>query len=144
MAPSRSEETRVNPIDIDALVARAAEARQLAYAPYSGFRMGAAALTSSGQVHPGTLVENVSLGLAMCSERVAMFSAVASGHPGIVAVALVADRTGDEITMPCGACCQVALELGGPDVQVAAADPTGAVVRSTIADLLPKGPHKAL
>lgn len=134
----------MNPIDIDALVARAAQARGLAYAPYSGFLMGAAALTSSGQVHPGTLVENVSLGLAMCSERVAMFSAVAAGDPEIVAVALVAERTGDEITMPCGACCQVALELGGPDVQVAAADPSGTVIRSKISDLLPKGPHKAV
>lgn len=134
----------MNPIDIDALVARAAEARQLAYAPYSGFLMGAAALTSSGQVHPGTLVENVSLGLAMCSERVAMFSAVAAGDSEIVAIALVAERTGDAITMPCGACCQVALELGGPDVQVAAADPAGAVSRAKISDLLPRGPHKAL
>jgi cytidine deaminase len=134
----------VNPIDIDALVARAAEARQLAYAPYSGFLMGAAAVTSSGEVHPGTLVENVSLGLAMCSERVAMFSAVAAGDPEIVAIALVAERTGGDITMPCGACCQVALELGGPDVRVAAADPTGVVSRSKISDLLPRGPHKTM
>jgi cytidine deaminase len=132
----------VNPIEIDALVARAAEARELAYAPYSGFSMGAAALTSSGRIFPGSLVENVSLGLAMCPERVAMFSAVAAGDPDIVAIALVAERTGDSVTMPCGACCQVALELGGPAVHVAAADPSGSLERSTIADLLPKGPHK--
>ena len=132
----------MNPIDIDAVVARAAQARALAYAPYSGFLMGAAALTSSGEVHPGTLVENVSLGLAMCSERVAMFSAVAAGDPEIVAIALVSERTGDDITMPCGACCQVALELGGPGVQVAAADPEGVLSLSSIADLLPRGPHK--
>lgn len=68
----------------------------------------------------------------------------AAGHPEIVAIALVAERTGDDITMPCGACCQVALELGGPDVLVGAADPKGAVARSTISDLLPEGPHKAL
>ncbi len=134
----------MNPIDIDALVARAAEARQLAYAPYSGFLMGAAVMTASGQVHPGSLVENVSLGLAMCSERVAMFSAVAAGDSEITAIALVSERTGDQITMPCGACCQVALELGGPAVHVVAADPSGSLTQSTIGELLPKGPHKSL
>lgn len=133
----------MNPIDIDALVARAAEARQLAYAPYSGFLMGAAVLTASGQIHPGSLVENVSLGLAMCSERVAMFSAVSAGDREIVAIALVSERTGDQITMPCGACCQVALELGGPDVRVAAADPDGQLALATIQELLPRGPHKS-
>jgi cytidine deaminase len=132
----------MNPIDIDALVARAAEARQLAYAPYSGFLMGAAVMTVSGQIHPGSLVENISLGLAMCSERVAMFSAVAAGDPEITAIALVSERTGDQITMPCGACCQVALELGGPDVHVVAADPSGSLTQSTIAELLPREPHK--
>jgi cytidine deaminase len=132
----------VDPIDIDALVALAHEARALAYAPYSGFPMGAAALTRSGRTHPGTLVENVSLGLAMCPERVAMFSAVASADSDIVAIALVAERTDGEITMPCGACCQVALELGGPEVRVAAADPSGALTETTIGQLLPRGPHK--
>ena len=132
----------VDPIDIDALVARAAEARELAYAPYSGFLMGAAALAGSGRVFQGALVENVSLGLAMCPERVAMFSAVAAADPDIVAVVLVAERTDGEITMPCGACCQVALELGGPEVRVAAADPSGALTETTIGQLLPRGPHK--
>ena len=132
----------MNPIDVDALVARAASARELAYAPYSEFPMGAAVVTDTGTMYPGTLVENVSLGLAMCPERVAMFTAVASGDSGIVGVALVSKRTGDEITMPCGACCQVALELGGGDVVVAAADLDGVTVRSTIHELLPRGPKK--
>lgn len=133
----------MNPIDIDALVARAADARQFAYAPYSGFLMGAAALGSDGILHPGSLVENVSLGLAMCAERVAMFSAVTAGAGQIAGLALVSQRTDGEITMPCGACCQVALELGGPGVQVAAADPDGVLSVTTIAELLPRGPHKS-
>lgn len=132
----------MNPIDVDALVARAAEARELAYAPYSEFPMGAAVVTDTGTIYPGTLVENVSLGLAMCPERVAMFTAVAAGDSGIVGLALVSKRTGDEITMPCGACCQVALELGGSDVVVAAADLDGVTTRSTIYELFPRGPKK--
>ena len=71
-----------------------------------------------------------------------MFSAVAAGEPDIAAIALVSKRTDDEITMPCGACCQVALELGGPDVKVAAADPEGTTELTTIGELLPRGPHK--
>lgn len=137
------DDSKLKPVDVDALVARASDARELAYAPYSGFLMGAAVRTVSGVVHPGSLVENVSLGLAMCPERVAMFSAVAAGDREIAALALVSERTDGEITMPCGACCQVALELGGPLVRVAAADTQGVVELTTIGDLLPRGPNKS-
>src|SRR3954447_11791657 len=65
-------------IDEDLLDA-AATARDRAYVPYSGFAMGAAVRCTDGTVVPGTLIENVSLGLAMCAERVALFSAVAQG-----------------------------------------------------------------
>jgi cytidine deaminase len=124
------------------LVSLAAKARQHAYAPYSNFKMGAAARTSTGTVHAGVLVENVSLGLAMCAERVAMFAAVAAGEPTIDAVALVAPRTAGELTLPCGACLQVALELGGPDVEVIAADLDGTIERHRLRDLAPRLPSK--
>jgi cytidine deaminase len=104
--------------------------------------MGAAVLTRDGEVVPGALVENVSLGLAMCAERSAMFGAVARGSRP-VALALVAARTADELTWPCGACLQVALELGGPGVVVHVADPAGASATATVAELLPRGPHRA-
>ena len=118
-------------------------ARDRAYAPYSGFRMGAAVVTDDGTVVPGVLVENVSLGLAMCAERVAMFSAIALGLRPI-GLALAAPRTDGEITMPCGACLQVALELGGPQVRVVAADADGdEEVTCTVGELLPKGPRKS-
>lgn len=124
------------------LVDLARTARERAYAPYSDFKMGAAARTATGQVHPGALVENVSLGLAMCAERVAMFSAVAAGESSIVAVALVAPRTDDAVTLPCGACLQVASELGGPDVEIVVADLDGAVERHRLGDLAPRLPSK--
>jgi cytidine deaminase len=100
----------------------AAEARDAAYAPYSGFKMGAAVVTDTGGVTKGALVENVSLGLAMCAERVAMFTAVtdAAGKPEILA--LVSRRTDGELTWPCGACLQVAMEFGGPELLVVASD----------------------
>jgi cytidine deaminase len=64
---------------VEQALSLAREASARAYAPYSGFQMGAAVGTVSGALVPGTLVENVSLGLAMCAERIALFSAVARG-----------------------------------------------------------------
>ncbi|QGG95423.1 cytidine deaminase [Actinomarinicola tropica] len=125
----------------DALIAAAAQARERAYAPYSGFRMGAAVRTDAGEVLTGALVENVSLGLAMCAERAALFASVAAGARPERLV-LVAPRTDGRITMPCGACLQVALELGGPDLEVTAATPEGDEESATLRDLLPRGPRK--
>ena len=100
----------------------AREAQQSAYAPYSKFKMGAAVVTSDNSVIRGALVENVSLGLAMCAERVALFSTVAnrSGTPEILA--LVSRPTDGKLTWPCGACLQVAMELGGADMLIVASD----------------------
>ena len=110
----------------DDRVARALEeagrGRERAYAPYSKFRMGAAVVTDRGTVVPGALVENVSLGLAMCAERGALFAAVATAAGRPVVLALVAPPTSGELTWPCGACLQVALELGGPELFVVASD----------------------
>lgn len=125
----------------EAVVEQARLARGRAYAPYSGFRMGAAVRTAEGGILAGALVENVSLGLAMCAERVALFASVAAGQrPELLA--LVAPRTDGQVTFPCGACLQVALELGGPDLVVVASTPGGQVERAVLADLLPRGPHK--
>jgi cytidine deaminase len=100
----------------------AKEAQQVAYAPYSKFKMGAAVVTRDNSVVRGSLVENVSLGLAMCAERVALFSTVANsaGTPEILA--LVSRPTDGRLTWPCGACLQVAMELGGADILIVASD----------------------
>lgn len=101
--------------------------------------MGAAIAARNGETRSGVLVENVSLGLAMCAERVAMFTAVTDGVEPVV-LALCSKRTGDEFTFPCGACLQVALEIGGSDLLVVAVDESGATQRAVLADLLPRGP----
>ena len=128
-------------VDDTQLVQAASAVRQLSYAPYSRFKMGAAIATQSDTVIPGALVENVSLGLAMCAERVALFSAVAVGERPLM-LAVVSERTGGQLTFPCGACLQVALELAGPDLRVVAATPDGETASATLAELLPLGPRK--
>jgi homotetrameric cytidine deaminase len=130
----------VTDVDVE-LVAAATEARDRSYVPYSNFAMGAAVRCADGAIVPGALVENVSLGLAMCAERAALFATVARGLDPI-ALALVADRTSGELTFPCGACAQVALELGGPSLSVIAAEPGGATHAVQLADLLPRAPHR--
>jgi cytidine deaminase len=126
---------------VDLAVEAARAAREHAYAPYSNFLMGAAVVTSNGETTEGVLIENVSLGLAMCAERVALFSAVTRRlRPEVLA--LCSKRTGDEFTFPCGACLQVALEIAGPELVVVAVDPGGGRARHTLAELLPRGPKR--
>ncbi len=98
--------------------------------------MGAAVITDGDSVITGALVENVSLGLAMCAERVALFASVAAGERP-TALVLVSPRTDSAVTFPCGACLQVGLELGGPDLLVVAATVEGPVEQHRLADLLP-------
>ena len=123
-------------------IALARAARERAYAPYSKFRMGAAVSTDKGTLVPGALVENVSLGLSMCAERAALFSTVAqnAGRPNLLV--LVAPRTDGQLTFPCGACLQVAHELGGPDLHVEACDLQGVCKGARLHDLAPQLPHK--
>jgi cytidine deaminase len=128
----------------DDLLDAADAARARAYVPYSSFAMGAAVQTDRGAVVPGALVENVSLGLAMCAERVALFGAVAQGAGRPVALALVAPLTDGRLTFPCGACLQVALELGGPELEVRVRSTRGLAERRRLGDLLPHAPRKAV
>jgi len=111
-------------------------------APYSGFRMGAAVCTETGMLIPGALVENVSLGLAMCAERCALFSAVAQGAGRPTLLVLVSPRTGGRLTFPCGACLQVALELGGVELHIVACDLNGQWEMATLRELIPRAPRK--
>ena len=124
-------------MDIETLIHEAREARDRAYAPYSGFRVGAAVLARSGQVFRGSNVENGSYGLCLCAERVALFAAIAQGcRPGdFTHLAVIGDT--EEPLAPCGACRQVMMELGGPQLIVVQANLRGGVRQVTMDALLP-------
>jgi cytidine deaminase len=99
-------------VDWDALREAAIEASRHAYAPYSRFHVGAAALVDDGRVIRGANVENASYGLGLCAECGLVSALVASGGGRLVAVAVVA---GDgQPLMPCGRCRQLLWEHGGP------------------------------
>ncbi len=126
---------------IEAAAKAAKAARSKAYAPYSNFPMGAAVVTDDGSTIEGVLVENVSLGLAMCAERVALFSAVTQQrHPTVLA--LCSKRTQEQLTFPCGACLQVALEIGGEGLIVVATDLDGEIDHTTVGALLTRAPKR--
>ena len=123
------------------LIAAALAARERAYAPYSRFQVGAAILTTAGEVVAGCNVENVSYGLTNCAERTAVFAARAAGKlgdppegPTIAAVAVVADSAAPP--SPCGACRQVLHEFG-PGCLVVMANLRGDRRVAPLAELLP-------
>lgn len=122
-------------IDWDALTQAALDARDLAYAPYSGYRVGAALLTDDGAVFTGANLENASYGLCLCAERVAMARALMEGARGFAA--LVVATEGPEPAAPCGMCRQVLVEhaMGIPVRCVAAAG--DAVIDTDVSSLQP-------
>jgi cytidine deaminase len=124
-------------IDWELLRRRAIEASERAYAPYSRFRVGAAALVDDGRVITGCNVENASYGLALCAECGLVSALHDTGGGRLVAVVTVAN--GGEHVMPCGRCRQLLYEQGGDDCLV-----DGDGTRRRLADLLPSafGPDR--
>jgi len=115
------------------LLARAEAAAAAAYAPASGFRVGAALLSADGHIFTGCNIENASLGMSICAERVAVFKAVSEGAGDFTHMAVVT-ADGDDAP-PCGACRQVLKELA-PGI-VVTYQSGGRVVSAAIEDLLP-------
>ena len=118
------------------LVAAAAAVREHAYAPYSGFKVGAALIAGSGKLYVGCNVENASYPLCVCAERTAIGTAVAAGETRIVRMAVITDT--EPPASPCGGCRQVIWEFG-PDAEVIVASVGGLVQVTSIRTLLPSG-----
>jgi cytidine deaminase len=117
------------------LLAAARTAFGHAYAPYSGFRVGAALRGADGRVDAGANVENASYGLARCAEQSAVQALASRGERAFSEVVVVADA--DPVATPCGACRQVLAEFG-PTATVWLVSPHGAW-RTTVDALLPAG-----
>jgi cytidine deaminase len=114
------------------LVEQALEAREHAYAPYSGYKVGAALLGRSGKIYTGCNVENAVYPLCICAERTAVVKAVSEREQKFVAIAVATENGGS----PCGACRQVLREFG-KKTMVLIADGTGNYRETTVGDLLP-------
>jgi cytidine deaminase len=107
--------------------------RERAYAPYSGYRVGAALLSASGQVFTGCNVENAVYPLGLCAERVAVFKAISEGEHHFTAIAVATENGGT----PCGACRQVLSEFS-PDLRILLVDAKGHVRETSLRALLPE------
>lgn len=120
------------------LVKMAIKARDVAYAPYSGVKVGAALLADDGTVYTGCNIENASFGATVCAERVALFKAISEGKRGFSAIAIAGGRESVGNTPPCGICRQVLAEHCNPSLKVLiACDGEGAYAKTTLAELLP-------
>ncbi|WP_370326816.1 cytidine deaminase [Euzebya sp.] len=123
--------------DLEGLLARARDAQQQAYVPYSGFRVGAALECEDGTVVEGCNVENAAYPATICAERTAVAAAVAAGHRRFRAIAVIG--SGEGPTTPCGMCRQVLFEFA-PDLVVHAAGADGGTATYVLGrDLLPDG-----
>ena len=116
----------------DGLFKQALIARELAYAPYSGYKVGAALLTTDGKIYRGCNVENAAYGPTMCAERVAIFKAISEGTTEFIAIAVVTANSG----MPCGVCRQVMREFA-PELTVIVGSTAGDYSVLSLTDLLP-------
>ena len=103
-----------------ALMTAAAGARELAYAPYSNFCVGAALLARDGRIFTGCNVENAAYSPTNCAERTAVFKAVSEGVREFAAIAVVGGKRGEisPLCAPCGVCRQVLAEFCPPDFPV--------------------------
>lgn len=122
-------------MDYSSFIRAAMEVRENAHSPYSGFAVGAALLCADGSVFSGCNVENLSFGLTVCAERVAVGTAIAAGKKEFQCLAIVADS--DEVISPCGACRQVLAEFN-PELPIFSANLKGKVEEFSLGLLLPR------
>lgn len=122
-------------VDSESLMAAAHAARQRAYAPFSGYAVGAALLADDGRVFTGCNVENRSFGLALCAERVAVATAVAAGARRFTALAVV--TASEPPAAPCGLCRETLAEFCAPELPIHLGGTGGARRDTTLGRLFP-------
>jgi cytidine deaminase len=129
-----------------ALIVKAIDALEGSYAPYSGYKVGAAALFDSGKIYTGANVENASYSAGVCAERNAIVHAAAEGERRLIAIAVAGGPDGvlKHYCMPCGICRQVMREFSDPETMlvISAVSPDDHIEK-TLDELLPFsfGPH---
>lgn len=128
-------------MNYEILIKSALEARKKAYAPYSGFTVGAALLAQNGQIFQGCNIESASFSPSNCAERTALFTAVAQGVRAFSAIAVVGGKTGEialDYCPPCGVCRQMLAEFCEPvDFEIVIAKSESEYVMKTLEELLP-------
>ena len=124
------------------LIQAALSARKKAYAPYSGYAVGAALLTKSGEVYEGCNIENASFGATNCAERTAFFKAVSEGKREFAAIAIAGGKAGEdavEYTYPCGICRQVMQEFCDKDFKILVTKSSLEYEEYVLTEILPYG-----
>jgi cytidine deaminase len=122
-------------MEVVKLIKMAIEAREKAYVPYSGFKVGAAILTKEGKVFTGCNIESASYSPTICAERTALAKAVSEGYRDIDAVVVVGSL--GKLSYPCGVCRQMIREFG-EDIKIIVAKSTEEYKEYTIRELLPE------
>ncbi len=130
--------------DKDELLAAARRAKGNAYAPYSGFHVGAAVRDNKGRIHNGVNVENAAYPQGLCAEAAAIAAMVLAGGTSIAAIAVVG--SGGVLCTPCGGCRQRIREFAAPQVPVIIGDDDGVAGEFTLGELLPHdfGPNNLI
>lgn len=123
-------------LDYNVLIEKAINSREMAYAPYSNFKVGAAVLTDDGSIYTGCNIENASYGATNCAERTAIFKAVSEGYTKIKAIALIGDV--NSYTYPCGICRQVMVEFAeSSDMPIFIIKNKNEYIKTTLEEILP-------
>ena len=128
-------------MDNGKLLKEAKEARKMAYAPYSGFSVGAALVTKEGKVYRGCNIESSVFSPSLCAERVALSKAISEGEKEFSAIAIVGAPSGEEPKdpcYPCGVCRQVLSEHVNISAFRVVTEEDGKAVTCSLSDLLPK------
>lgn len=125
---------------IEKLIKKAIEMLNFSYAPYSNFHVGAALLTSEGEIYTGCNIENAAYGPSNCAERTAIFKAVSEGKKEFEAIAIVGGKNGkiENFCPPCGVCRQVLAEFCKKDFKIVLAKSTNEYKIMTLEQLLPE------